>query len=158
MLPELTSSVSQRNNWKHKKMLESTTKLTSQQYEVGMLWIEAKPNLAIEITTHHLLMSQFYSSEQSFQKDRNQIGFYQQSIDTDAAKELAKILYASKVKGPFGKDWNLPHHPVLNPNKCWKVRRVCNAASKYKDVCLMDKLLARLDLLQGLTEADIVKD
>ena len=39
---------------------------------------------------------------------------------------------------------------MLNPNKPGKVRRVCNAASKYKEVCLNDKLLAGLDLLHGL--------
>ena len=56
----------------------------------------------------------------------------------------------SEVKGTFGKEWYLPHHPVLNPNKPGKVRRVCNAASKYKEVCLNDKLLAGPDLLHGL--------
>ena len=56
----------------------------------------------------------------------------------------------SEVKGAFGKEWYLPHHPVLNPNKPGKVRRVCNAASKYKEVCLNHKLLAGPDLLHGL--------
>ena len=42
--------------------------------------------------------------------------------------------------------------PVLNPNKPGKVRRVCNAVSKYKEVCLNDKLLAGPDLLHGLIE------
>ena len=54
------------------------------------------------------------------------------------------------MKGTFGKEWYLPHHPVINPNKPGKVRRVCNAASKYKEVCLNDKLLAGPDLLHGL--------
>ena len=54
------------------------------------------------------------------------------------------------MKGTFGKEWYLPHHPVLNPNKPGKVRRVCNAASKYKEVFLNDKLLAGPDLLHGL--------
>ena len=44
----------------------------------------------------------------------------------------------------------MPHHPVLNPNKPGKVRRVCNAASKYKEVCLNDKLLAGPDPLHEL--------
>ena len=44
----------------------------------------------------------------------------------------------------------MPHHPVLNPNKPGKVRRVCKAASKYKEVCLNDKLPAGADLLHGL--------
>ena len=56
----------------------------------------------------------------------------------------------SEVKGTFGKEWYLPHHPVLNPNKPGKVRRVCNAASKYKEVCLNDTLLAGPDVLHGL--------
>ena len=50
----------------------------------------------------------------------------------------------------FGKEWYLPHHPVLNPNKPVKVRRVYNAASKYKDVRLNDKLLTGPNLLHGL--------
>ena len=36
------------------------------------------------------------------------------------------------------------------PNKPGKVRRVCNAASKYKEVCLNDKLLVGPDLLHAL--------
>ena len=39
---------------------------------------------------------------------------------------------------------------MLNPNKPGKVRRVCNAASKYKELCLNDNLLAGPDLLHGL--------
>ena len=54
------------------------------------------------------------------------------------------------MKSTFGKEWYLPHHPVLNPNKPGKVRRVCNDASKYKEVCLNDKLVAGRDLLHGL--------
>ena len=63
---------------------------------------------------------------------------------------FVKILDESEVKGTFGKEWYLPHHPVLNPKKPGKVRRVCNAALKYKEVCKNDKLLAGRDLLHGL--------
>ena len=77
---------------------------------------------------------------------------YQQSIDTDVEKGFVKIFGKSEVKGNFGREWYLPHHPVLNPNKPGKVRRVCNAAAKYRDVCLNDKLLAGPDLLHGLIE------
>ena len=38
----------------------------------------------------------------------------------------------------------------IKPNKPDKVRRVCNAAALYKDVCLDDKLLAGPDLLHRL--------
>ena len=45
----------------------------------------------------------------------------------------------------LGKQWYLPHRPVLYPNQPGKVRRVFNAASKYKDVCLNEKLPAEID-------------
>ena len=61
-----------------------------------------------------------------------------------------KILGKPEVKGTFGWKWYLPHHPVLNSNKSGKVRRVCNAAAKYKDVCLNEKMLAGPDLVHGL--------
>ena len=87
---------------------------------------------------------------EDFKWDQNLKNLYQQSIDTDVEKEFVKILNESEVKGTFGKEWYLSHHPVLNPNKSGKARRVCNAASKYKEVCLNDKLVAGSDLLQGL--------
>ena len=75
---------------------------------------------------------------------------YQQSIDTDVEKGFVKILDKSEVKETFEEEWYSPHHPVLNPNKPCKVRRVCSAAAKYKDICLNDKLIAEPDLLHGL--------
>ena len=60
------------------------------------------------------------------------------------------VLDGSEVTCNFGKEWYLPHHPVLNPNKPGKVRRVCKAASNSKEVCLNDNLLAGPDLLHGL--------
>ena len=44
----------------------------------------------------------------------------------------------------------MPHHPVLNPHKPDKVRRVCNAASKFRGHSLNDMLLAGPDLLANL--------
>ena len=129
-------------------MLESTTKFTGEWYEVGMLWSEPEPNLPNNTSS---ALGQLYSLERRFQRDPNLKNLYQQSIDTDVEKGFVKILDVSEVKGTFGKEWYLPHHPVLNPNKSGKVRRVCNAASKYKEVCLLnDKLLAGPDPLHGL--------
>ena len=129
------------------KMLESTTKFTGERYEVGMLWSEPEPNLP---NNYSSALGQLYSLERRFQRDPNLKSLYQQSIDTDIEKRFVKILDESEVKSTFGKEWYLPHHPVLNPNKPGKVRRVCNAASKYKDICLNGKLLAGPDLLHGL--------
>ena len=129
------------------KMLECTTKFTGERYEEGMLWSEPEPNLP---NNYSSALGQLFSLERRFQKDPNLKSLYQQPIDTDVEKGFIKILDESEVKGTFGKEWYLPHHPVLNPNKPGKVRRVCNAASKYKEVCLNDKLLAGPDQLHGL--------
>ena len=129
------------------KFLESTTKFTGERYEVGMLWSEPEPNLP---NNYGSALGQLYSLERRFQRDPKLKQLYQQSNDTDVKTGFAKILGKSEVKCTFGKKWYLQHHPVLNPNKPGKVRRVCNVAAKYKDICLNDKLLAESDLLHGL--------
>ena len=129
------------------KFLEITTKFTGERYEVGMLWNEPEPNIP---NNQSSAVGQLHSLDRRFQRDPNLKELYQQSIDTDVEKGFVKILGKSEVKGNFGKKWYLPHHPVLNPIKPGKVRRVCKAAAKYKDICLNDKLLAGPDLLHGL--------
>ena len=129
------------------KMLESTTKFTGGRNEVGMLWSEPEPDLP---NNYSSALGQLYSQERRFRRDPNLKNLYQQSIDTDVEKGFVNILGESELKRTFGKEWYLPQHPVLNPNKPGKIRRVCNAASKYKAVCLNDKLLAGPDLLHGL--------
>ena len=128
-------------------MLESTTTFTGERYEVGMLWSETEPNLP---NNYNSALGQLYSLEQRFQREPKKKNLDQQSVDTDVEKGLAKILDKFKVKGTFLKEWYLPHHPVLNPKKPGKMRRLCNAVSKYKEVCLNNKLLAGTDLLHGL--------
>ena len=46
--------------------------------------------------------------------------------------------------------WYLPHNPVTNPNKSGKVRRVANAASKFRGESLNSNLLTGPDLLNNL--------
>ena len=60
---------------------------------------------------------------------------------------LSKDELSATEKGPV---WYVPHHPVLNPHKPDKVRRVCNAASKFRGYSLNDVLLAGPDLLASL--------
>ena len=100
------------------------------------------------ITAQPLVSSTHWNKDSNETQSLKEL--YQQSIDTDVEKGFVKILGKSEVKGTFGKEWYLPHHPVLNPNKPGKDRRVCNAAAKYKDICLNDNLLAGPDLLHGL--------
>ena len=46
--------------------------------------------------------------------------------------------------------WYLPHHPVTNPNKLEKVRRIANAASKFRGESLNPNLSTGPDLLNNL--------
>ena len=48
------------------------------------------------------------------------------------------------------KIWYLPHHPVFNPNKPGKVRRVAKAADKFKGQSLNSNLMTGPDLLNNL--------
>ena len=48
------------------------------------------------------------------------------------------------------REWYLPHHPVINPNKSGKVRRVPNGAAKFHGSSLNKTLLVGPDLLQNL--------
>ena len=138
-----------RKELQAQNMLESATKFTGERYEVGMLWSEPEPNLP---NNYGSALGQLHSLKRRFQRDPDLKSLYQQSIDADVEKRFVKILNESEIKGTFGKEWYFPHHPVLNPNKPGKVRRVCNAASKYKEVCPNYKPLAGLDLLHGLVE------
>ena len=68
---------------------------------------------------------------------------YQKTLDTDIEKVYVKPVTPSRV-------WYLPHHPVTNPNKPGKVRRVSNAASVFKGNSLNSNLLTGQDLINNL--------
>ena len=62
-----------------------------------------------------------------------------------------RILYEAVIENTKSDlQWYVPHFPVLNPNQPDKVRRVCNAASKFGGVSLNDNLMAGPNLLQSL--------
>ena len=65
------------------RMLESTTKITGERFELGKLWSELEPDLP---NNYSSALGQFYSLERRFQKDPNLKSLYQQSIDTDVGK------------------------------------------------------------------------
>ena len=48
------------------------------------------------------------------------------------------------------KEWYLPHHPILNPNKPGKVSRVLMGAAKVHSSSMNKSLLTGPDLLQNL--------
>ena len=73
---------------------------------------------------------------------------YDQTLSTDLIKNDMKPVDMTEPE--HQKIWYLPHHPVQNPNKTGKIRRVANAASNYRGQSLNSNLLTGPDLLNSL--------
>ena len=143
-------SVSGRSKEDNKalEMLKTTTKFDGERYEVGLLWKNSKPHLP---NNYSSAVSQLKSLERRLEKDANLKQRYKETIDVDVQKGFVRILDEAELENTKSDlQWYVPHLPVLNPNKPDKVRRVCNAASKFGGVSLNDNLMAGPDLLQSL--------
>ena len=96
-------------------------------------------------------MGQLKSRERSLQNDETLRKRYQKTIEMDVNAGYVRKVDQTELNETRNRlQWYLPHHPVINPHKSGKVRRVCNAAAKYQGVALYDKLLSGPDLLQSL--------
>ena len=96
-------------------------------------------------------MGQLKSLERRLQKEETLKKRYQESIDTDVIAGYVRKDDVAELNETKDKlQWYVSHHPVINPHKPKKVRRVCNAAAKYQSVALNDKLLSGPDLLKSL--------
>jgi hypothetical protein len=58
-------------------------------------------------------------------------------IEDYVSKGFAKPLQKSKLAGKIGRNWFLPHHGSVNPQKPGKVRVVFDASAKDEGVALM---------------------
>ena len=76
---------------------------------------------------------------------------YTSTIKEDLNKGyVIEVPDAHKAENRSDKEWYLPHHPVLNPNKPGKVRRMVNGAANFHGASLNKSLLTGPDLLQNL--------
>ena len=129
-------------------LLEKTTRHNGERYEVGLLWAEDKPNLP---NNYYSAYQQFLSMEKRLERDPELKIAYKGTIDKDLENNFVRKLDEEEVTATENEmQWYLPHHPVKHPHKPGKVRRVCNAASKFKGTSLNDKLLSGPDLLRNL--------
>ena len=130
------------------QMLEQITKFDGERYEVGLLWKRNDPFLP---NNYHSALSQMKSLEYRLERKPELKKLYQDSIKVDVEKGFVRILKQEELEATkLERQWYVPHHPVENPNKPGKVRRVCNAASKFRGISLNDNLLTGPDLLQNL--------
>ncbi|XP_075258365.1 uncharacterized protein LOC142350403 [Convolutriloba macropyga] len=95
-------------------------------------------------------MVQFKSLEKRLSKDPFLYKRYAETIQDDLDKSYVIKVESRDDKHCAGREWYLPHHPVVKPNKPEKVRRVLNGASKFQGISLNSVLLTGPELLQSL--------
>ena len=80
---------------------------------------------------------------------------YAKTITDDLDKGYIRVVSSEELASSTPREWYLPHHPVLNPNKPNKVRRVLNGAALFRGHSLNKALLTGPDLLQNLLKSII---
>ena len=95
-------------------------------------------------------MAQSKSLEKRLDKDPSLREKYAETIREDIQKGYVTTDKVHDPKPRADREWYLPHHPVLNPNKPGTVRRVLNGASKCHGASLNKSLFVGPDLLQNL--------
>ena len=130
------------------EFLNSTIKFNGERYEVGLLWNGEQAALSSNFSS---ALGQLRGLHRRLQTDELLKVKYTETINSDLSKGYISLLSSSDLAATINQQlWYVPHHPVLNPHKPDKVRRVCNAASKFRATSLNDMLLAGADLLPSL--------
>ena len=130
------------------EILKKTTTHDGQRYQVGMLWANDDLDLP---NNYYSALVQLKSLEKRLSMDEELRSKYSKNINDDVEKG-----YVFRVKNPkypsqrSRREWYLTHHPVINPNKPGKIRRVLNGAAKFHGTSLNRSLLTGPDLLQRL--------
>ena len=124
------------------KTLAETTHHNGERYEIGLPWRE---NVTLP-NNYFMARVQWQALQKRLERDNQLKQRYMTTIFDDMDKG-----YIAAVTNQDAKNiWYLPHHPAINKQKPDKIRRVTNAASKYKGVSLNDALLTGPDLLCNL--------
>ena len=130
------------------EILENTTVHNGKRYNVRMLWAEDN----IELPNNYFsALVQLKSLEKRFTKDQTLREKYSNTIKEDLDQGyVVRVKDAHKVESRSEREWYLPHHPVVNPNKPGKVCRVLNGAANFHGASLNKSLLTGPDLPQNL--------
>ena len=137
-----------RSDVKALETLKKTTHCENDRYTVGMLWNSPRSRLP---NNYRSAVKQFLSLETRLAKNPELKDAYSDTIKTDKDSGYIRILEPTELQETKNEpQCDLPHHPVINPNKPGKVRRVCNAASEFEGYSLNKSLFIVPDLLQNL--------
>ena len=128
-------------------ILNSETVHNGERYIVPMRWVDSNVSLPNKIYSSR---AQFKTLERGLSKDPELRERYADTIREDIWKGYVVTVEPHDPRKRSGRELCLPHHPVINPNKPGKVRRVLNGASNFYDTSLNMSLLAGPDLLQNL--------
>ena len=128
-------------------VLKNDTFHDGERYIVPMLWNDKEGTLP---NNYFSSLAQLNSLEKWLDKDPSLREKYAETIREDIQKGYVINVTAHDPKSRADREWYLPHHPLLNPNKPGKVRRVLDGASKYHGASLNKSLLVGPDLLQNL--------
>ncbi|XP_063728551.1 uncharacterized protein LOC134856114 [Symsagittifera roscoffensis] len=129
------------------KILDTSTVHDGSRNAVGMLWAEESIMLP---DNYYSSLVQLKSLEKRLAKDPHLRDQYSKTIEDDLSKGYVIQVPPHNFSNRSIREWYLPHHPVVNPNKPGKVRRVLNGASKFHGTSLNKSLLVGPDLLQNL--------
>ena len=130
------------------EILEKTTFNDGKRYQVGMLW--SKDDLHLQ-NNYYSALVQLKSLEKRLFREQDLRVKYEKSIKDDVDKGyVVQVLNSKDPSERSTREWYLPHHPVVNPNKPNKMRRVLNGAAKFHGTSLNKSLLTGPDLLQRL--------
>ena len=112
-----------------------------------MLWIDSNVSLP---NNYYSSLAQLKTLERRLSKDPELRDRYADTCREDIRKGYIVTVEPHDPRKRSDREWYLSHHPVVNPNKPGKVRRVLNGTSKFYGTSLNKSLLVGPDLLQNL--------
>ena len=109
------------------KFLNESTRKENGLYEVFLIWCHDRVDLPDNFSA---AARRLEFLEKRLNCDPELAADYKKTIDTDMEKGYIKTLSKEEAATPVTRKWYLPHHPVVNPRKPGKVRRLCDPAAK----------------------------
>ena len=128
------------------RTLQATIRHTGERYEIGLPW---KPDASLT-NNYFAALNQLRSLHKRLKEKPDTLQTFNSTIESDLQKNYIATVTMTHPQPEH--IWYLPTHPVENPNKPEKVRRVANAASIFKGTSLNDNLLTGPNLLTDLLE------